>query len=92
VIHRSKDEITLVENAPSKEILDRIAEDLPICPCGGRFMPGTNPKCIHCSAEFAHQHDPVQRLHDPHMIVVDGACVFSDTKEPYKVVIGKNET
>ncbi len=31
--------------------------------------------------------DVVQRLHDPNMIVIDGACVFSDRKPPYCVRI-----
>ena len=87
VIHRMKDQDLLWGVKSSQEILNRIAQDLPTCPCGGRFMPGTNPKCNHCGAEFPHQSDPVTRLHDPHMIVVEGACVFSDTREPYKVIV-----
>ena len=34
-----------------------------------------------------HQGDAVGRLGDPHMIVVDGVCVFSDEKDPYRVRI-----
>ncbi len=86
VIHRRKDQ-ALVWETKSQEILDQISEDLPDCPCGGRFSPGENPKCAHCGEEFPHQSDPVFRLDDPHMIVVDGACVFSDEKEPYRVKI-----
>ena len=71
----------------SQELLEQISADLPGCPCGGRFVPGANPKCAHCGAEFPHQNDSVTRLHDPHMIAVDGACVFSDEGEPYQVRI-----
>jgi hypothetical protein len=68
------------------ELLDEIAATLPSCPCGGRFGPGNDPKCAHCKAPLKHKNDPVTRLHDPHMIAVDGACVFTDN-EPYKVRI-----
>lgn len=88
VIHRKKDQ-ALVWNTKSQEILEQIAADLPNCSCGGHFAPGTNPKCGHCGADFTHQNDPVARLSDPHMIVVDGACVFSDEQEPYQVKIKK---
>jgi hypothetical protein len=80
---------SVVWESKSKEKMEEIADDLPDCPCGGRFRPGANPKCNHCREEFPHQSDPVTRLHDPHMIVVDGACVFSDEKEPYRVKIIK---
>ena len=71
----------------SQELLDQIVSTLPQCSCGGQFSAGTNPKCVHCNFEFAHQDDIVKRLEDPHMIVVDGACVFGDTKKPYQVRI-----
>ena len=86
VIHRQAD-YTKIYNGISDAILTEIAQSLPSCPCGGRFLPGTNPKCVHCGAEFPHQSPPLKRLNDPHMIVVDGACVFSDENEPYRVRI-----
>ena len=86
VIHRAADQ-RLVWNESSQELLDRVAATLPDCPCGGRFTPGANPKCCHCGEEIPHQNDPVERLGDPHMIVVDGACVFSDERGPYRVKI-----
>ena len=85
-IHRGADQ-QLVWDTANQELLDRIAATLPACPCGGRFQPGANPKCRHCGAEIPHGADPVHRLHDPHLIVVDGACVFSDRHEPYRVRI-----
>src|SRR4051794_15671716 len=69
----------------NRELVDRIAETLPQCACGGRFRPGANPKCRHCGSECPNGWDVVERLGDPNMIVVDGACVFSDRKEPYCV-------
>ena len=86
VIHRFCDQIIVWEES-SQELLDQIAATLPDCPCGGRFTPGANPKCSHCGEEVPHQSDPVTRLDDPHMIVIDGARVFSDRQEPYRVKI-----
>jgi hypothetical protein len=88
VIHRDADQQLVWEKA-TQELLDKVAAALPECLCGGRFRPGANPKCQHCGAEMPHQADAVQRLHDPHMIVVDGACVFSDRRGPYQVRIAE---
>ena len=86
VIHRLSDQ-HLVWKQTSEELLCQIRESLPLCPCGGAFQPGANPKCSHCGYDIPHQDDPLTRLNDPHMIVVDGAIVFSDQREPYKVRI-----
>lgn len=86
VIHRDADQ-SLVWEHKSQELLDQIAATLPDCPCGGRFAPGHGPKCAHCKAEIPIVRDPVDYLHNPNMIVVDGACVFSDVREPYQVRI-----
>jgi len=86
VIHRRSDQ-KLIWKESTAELLDQIAETLPDCPCGGKFTPGANPKCAGCGGDLAHQDDPLTRLDDPHMIAVDGACVFSDTREPYRVRI-----
>ena len=76
----------LIWDEQSSELLARIAASLPACPCGGRFIPGANPKCPKCRAEFKHQDEPVRRLVDPHVILVDGAAFFGD-REPYRVRI-----
>lgn len=86
VIHRQSD-YALVYEKSTQEILDKIAATLPECPCGGRFTPGANPKCQNCGWESTHRWDLVTRLGDPMMIVVDGACVFSDVNEPYQLRI-----
>ena len=89
VIHRTQDQ-RLVWEGKSQALLDQIAATLPDCPCGGRFTPGANPKCVHCGADFEHQNDPVERLHDERMIVVDGACVFDGEGDAYRVkIVGK---
>ncbi|MDB2687292.1 hypothetical protein N9Y42_08775 [Mariniblastus sp.] len=86
VIHRQCDQELVWQNK-SQALLDEIAATLPDCPCGGRFSTDGNPKCKHCNTEMPHSQTPVARLHDPNMIVVDGACVFSDVREPYQVKI-----
>lgn len=86
VIHRTKDK-DLIYNGNSQDLLDQISSDLPKCPCGGQFQPNENPKCSNCNEQFTHQGSEIERLSDPHMIVVDGACVFSDEKGPYMVKI-----
>jgi hypothetical protein len=91
VICRTSDGMLVLEPL-TQELLDRIAATLPDCPCGGRFRPGASPKCHHCGREMLHQADPVRRLHDPYLIVVDGACVFSDQNEPYRVRITRSPT
>lgn len=91
VIHRKADQELVWETA-TKELVDQIAATLPECPCGGRFRPGANPKCRHCGSEIPNSGDVVQRLGDPNMIVIDGACVFSDGKEPYRVRIVEDQS
>ncbi len=64
----------LVRTGPlSKQVQTRIADDLPACPCGGRFQPGANPKCPTCRRELPHTGPPELRLQDPFAIVVEGA-------------------
>ncbi|EPE9571079.1 hypothetical protein ACSPRU_005832, partial [Escherichia coli] len=67
VIHREQDHALLYENEINQELLDRIAATLPDCPCGGRFVPGANPKCPSCKTEYVHQWDAVKRLNVPFM-------------------------
>ena len=89
VILREADRDLVYHNATRVE-LDQIVATLPNCPCGGLFRPGANPKCGHCGCEVPNNSDAIKRLHDPNMIVVDGACVFSDCRPPYCVrIIGK---
>lgn len=84
-IHREADKEASWERQ-TEEILNDIATKLPDCPCGGRFRPGANPKCPKCNEEFRHSDSPLQRLTDPHVILIDGACFYSD-REPYCVKI-----
>ena len=85
-IHRKADQRTAWKEQ-SAPIVEQIAATLPGCPCGGRFAPGANPKCPSCGSDFAHQHDTVRRLTDPHVIVLNGACFFSDERAPYRIEI-----
>lgn len=86
-IQRDSDKAA-VRQGQAIETVQRIAATLPACPCGGRFVPGANPKCPACQTEFAHQDDTVKRLSDPHVILIHGAQFFSDHRPAYRVEIG----
>jgi hypothetical protein len=86
VIHRISDQ-KLVWNDKSEELLDQIAKTLPKCACGGQFGPNCGPNCKHCDSQIPIVKDAVEYLHNPNMIIVDGACSFSDTRDPYQVKI-----
>jgi hypothetical protein len=77
----------LVYNEQSAQLVQSIAASLPPCPCSGHFKPGADPKGPVCHTPFKHQDDVVKRLTDPYIIILDGACRFSDEKEPYQVKI-----
>lgn len=86
VIVREEDQ-RLTHNDQTPEILEKIASSLPICGCGGKFMPGTNPKCPSCKHQFPHRLSPLLRLTDPNVILVDGAIMYGDNGPKYRVVI-----
>ncbi len=86
VIHRVSDQ-RLVWSDKSQAILEQITNTLPKCSCGGQFAPNCGPNCKHCHAEIPIVRDAVEYLHNPNMIVVDGACTYSDEREPYMVRI-----
>lgn len=83
VVWRARDHAFLRgREAPTPGLLRKIASDLPVCPCGGRFRPGTNPKCPHCERELAHQRTPEDRLFDAYVIQLEGAALFLDDDPP----------
>lgn len=86
VILREADK-ELVWEAATPEILARIAATLPDCPCGGHFTPGAGPKCRHCQQDVGLVNDAVAYLQNPHLVLLDGACRFSDVRGPYRVRI-----
>ena len=86
VIHRKSDK-KIVLSEKSQKTLDVIAETLPKCNCGGLFLPRCGPKCKHCNVEIPLVSNPIEYLHNPNMVVVDGACAYSDIREPYRVRI-----
>jgi len=85
-IHRQKDQC-LVWNDQSLEVMQIIASSLPDCECSGKFVPGANPKCPTCHYEFRHQSSQLERLSDPHIILIDGAVMYGDDGPKYKVRI-----
>ncbi len=86
VIHREADK-ALVWYEATPALLAQVAATLPACPCGGHFAPGAGPKCRHCHAQIPLVADPVAYLHNPNMVVSDGATCFSDVRPPYQVRI-----
>lgn len=88
VIHREQDHALLYEHEANQELLEQIAATLPNCPCGGRFVPGANPKCPSCKTEYAHQWDAVKRLNVAFMPILDGSCLIRDRLYSYEVCIG----
>ena len=88
VLHRESDKELVYSAEPTQELLNRIAQILPACMCGGQFRPGANPKCPHCRAEYAHEWDPVKRLTLPFMILLDGSFLIRDRLYSYQVSIG----
>ena len=86
VIHRQADK-DLVWEAATPALLTQITATLPTCPCGGHFAPEAGPKCRHCHQPIPVVADPVAHLHNPNMIVIDGAACFSDQRPPYQVRI-----
>lgn len=87
VYHDAEGKQEILANTATPELLEKLEVRLPGCPCGGCFRAAANPKCPHCGQGFQHQHNALQRLSDPHMIVVDQACVLGSKSGPYKVVI-----
>ena len=86
VIHRESDK-ELVWNKKSEELLEQITTTLPKCSCGGQFAPNCGPKCKNCKSQIPVVKDAVDYLHNPNMIVIDGASAFSDKRKPYRVRI-----
>jgi hypothetical protein len=67
--------VRLQQQQPSLQLVTEIAATLPACPCGGKFVAEANPKCPHCRFELVHQNSAVERLTDPHGILLEGASV-----------------
>jgi transposase-like protein len=85
---REKDKKLLYELGATEELLNTILPTLPLCGCGGKFEANSNPKCPKCKSEFKHQGNAVNRLSDPHVILVDGASLYRDRLYSYKISIG----
>ena len=66
-----------MRNKVSNALLEQIVNDLPDCSCGGKYQAGANPKCPHCGFELKHQDAPLERMTDPHVILLQGATFTS---------------
>jgi len=69
-------------------MLAQVADTLPDCPCGGRLSVDSHSKCRKCAAIIPNKRDPVERLDNPHMYLVDGALLVRDKRYHYEVCIG----
>lgn len=87
VIQRESDKIKVYYGG-NDETLKEIDSTLPYCGCGGKFRAGANPKCPKCNFEFKHQHNPIIRLTDSHMILINGAMLYDETGPKYRIEIG----
>jgi len=85
---REQDKGLLYKLGVSEELLNKIIPTLPDCDCGGKFEPGMNPKCPSCCFEFKHHNDSIARLGDPHVILVNGAVLYRDILNDYRIEIG----
>ena len=81
VMESCKEFIWCEERKLDETLLLKITERLPSCHCGGRFQAGANPKCKYCNHEFSHQNTAIQRLTDPHVILVNGAAMCDESGE-----------
>jgi hypothetical protein len=70
----------------TEDTLEMISSQLPECSCGGRFSPGQAPKC-ECGFEFSFTDGPIERLKDPHILLLTGAMLFKDGVEQYTLKI-----
>ena len=77
----------LIWEVRSPKKLKEIAESLPDCACGGKFVPDSNPKCPTCKYEFRHHATALERLSDPHIILVNGAVKYGDNGPEYQLTI-----
>lgn len=77
----------LLWSGESLDVLRKIASSLPSCACGGKFVPGANLKCPACRHEFGHQGSQLERLTDPHIILVDGAVLYGDDGPKHRALI-----
>ena len=87
VILRESDKEKVWNGGANEEILNEIDNSLPKCKCGGKFKVGTNPKCPNCGFEFTHQNNSLQRLKDPHMILINNAVLYDENGPKYSCKI-----
>ena len=85
-IHRERDR-ALSWRESGLAVLATITSSLPDCECGGRFLPGANPKCPTCHCELRNRSSAIERLSDPNIILIDGAVLYGDDGPLYGVMI-----
>jgi len=77
----------LVYYKATPQLLAQIAATLPACVCGGQFTPTAGPKCRWCHQEIPLVSDPVKHLHNPNVVLLDGACLCNAEGPRYQVRI-----
>jgi transposase-like protein len=79
VLWRRKDqEFLLSHETDDESAIAQIADSLPHCKCGGRFMPWAGPKCPKCKYEFKRDRQPSYELRNPNMILLEGAEMLTE--------------
>lgn len=85
------------ESEPQRlvEYWDEVLRNAPVPPSGGKFSLWANIKCPHCEREFPYNSgilDLRVRLHDPYIVLIDGAVVLGDTlDESWQVSVKVSE-
>ncbi len=70
-----------------RALYERLARDLPPCPCGGRFSLWANARCPHCGEEFPYaggERREEIRFRESEILWVAGAVVFRGATQPSK--------
>jgi len=88
VLSRDSDNALLRRYGATLDLLDRLSSTLPECPCGGRFSVEAHLKCRKCRGDMPNNDSPVERLDNPHLLILDGSTLVRDTLYDYEVCIG----
>jgi hypothetical protein len=67
------------------QLYESLEQELPPCPCGGRFRTWSNVRCPHCRYEFPYNNGERNldlRYHETQLVWVEGATAFRGSLMP----------